>query len=103
MEEEHSKPITPGEVFQQEKWLDKTIEAINERIRKSEPQDQYSFDYDWIAKKCGNYGSNLPKQFLLKLVEVFNQAGWHAWLYENGRDISGVAEDPAFVLDTPDK
>lgn len=95
------KPVTPGEIFERGEWVAKAIEAINSSIRKSGPRDQYSFDYTWIAKACGNSSRTLPKQLLKKLVSEFNEAGWHAWLYEHGRDISGVAEDPAFVLDAP--
>lgn len=97
------KPISPGDVFEQGPWVNKAVAAINNSIRRQGPRDQYSFEYSWIAKQCGYAGGYLPSQFLQKLVEVFTQAGWHAWLYEHGRDISGVAEDPAFVLDAPNR
>jgi serine/threonine protein kinase len=92
--------VTPTQSIEQGDAFDKVVKAINASITKRSGQDQYSFDYLWIEKQGGIH-SSLSREFLQRLIDHYKQAGWHAWLYEHGRDISGVAEDPAFVLDAP--
>ncbi|HXH27244.1 MAG TPA: protein kinase [Candidatus Acidoferrum sp.] len=92
--------ITPTEAISKGDSFDKAVRAINANVTKYSGRDQHSFDYTWIRKQCGIHGS-LSREFLQQLVDYYKAAGWHAWLYENQHDMSGVAEDPAFVLDAP--
>jgi len=94
--------ITPAAAIDQGDSFEKVVQFINANVLKNSGQEQYSFDYYWIQTQCGIRGT-LSRDFLKRLVAHYKQAGWHAWLYENQHDISGVAEDPAFVLDVPGK
>lgn len=94
--------ISPTDALEQGDSFAKAVAYINRIVTQNSGREQHSFDYDAIRKQC-NINGSLSRSFLQRLIQHYQATGWKAWLYENQHDISGVAEDPAFVLDHPDK